>query len=126
MKGIVYVQDTGEIAFINGDFECPFGSGFAGTGEGRNDSAQEHVRNIGPIPRGDYYMEVVVHPRFHAPAIKLTPEPETQTFGRSSFYIHGGTKSEGCIILSKNERLFVEAGINAGFRSLRVVAQTFF
>lgn len=126
MKGILYVQSTGEVAFVNGDFECPFAAGSAGAGEGRNNPAKDCVRNVGPLPRGDYYMEVVHHPRFRAPAIKLTPEPETQSCGRSAFFIHGGTKSEGCILLQTNERRFIEAGINAGFRMLRVVPDPVF
>lgn len=123
MKGIIYVQVSGEIALQNGDFELPFAVGFAGRGEGRNNPAHDHIPNEGPPPRGRYKLRVVDHPRFTAPAIRLYWEQgqKVPRHGRSGFYIHGGTKSEGCIILQHTERQFIAAAINAGFSTLTVV-----
>ena len=72
-------------------------------------------------------MRIVDHPRFAFPAIRLDPEgmPEGATLphmcGRSGFYIHGGTVSEGCILLQWTEREAIAALVRAGFDTLRVL-----
>lgn len=119
-KGYIYVQKSGEIALCNVDFECPFAIGHAGRAEGRNNPRMQSVRNIGPLPLGRYRMEVVAHQKFAAPAIKLT-QIEGESFGRAGFYIHGGTNSEGCIILQRDVREFIRRGIDLGFSDLTVV-----
>lgn len=121
MKGIIYVQSTGEIALQNGGFELPFAIGSAGAGEGRNNPSQDHVRNVGPIPRGRYRLSAMAHNRFASPAIFCIPEADTDTKGRSGFWIHGGSKSEGCILLQYRDRTFIAAAIAAGFSTLTVV-----
>lgn len=120
-KGIIYVQATGEVALQNGDFELPFAVGAAGAGEGRNNPSQDHVRNVGPLPRGRYRISVVEHPRFKPPALRLDPEADTEMHGRSGFWVHGGTKSEGCILLPYETRRFISAGLALGFATLTVV-----
>lgn len=71
---------------------------------------------IGPLPRGSY----IIDPFFDDPDGKgpivahLTPLPQTSTFGRSGFMIHGDncaqnhTASHGCIILAHNLRQQIE------------------
>lgn len=123
-RGFLYEQSSGQFAIVNGDFECPLDTGAAGREDGLNNPQMERVRGIGPLPRGQYLMRVVAHSRFAAPAIQLTFAPETrmETYGRSGFYIHGGTKSEGCILLQRPTRVIVAAGIAAGFDKLWVVS----
>ena len=66
-------------------------------------------------------MRVMDHPRFAAPAIRLWAAPETDLCGRSGFYIHGGTHSEGCILLGRDARRVLAALIDLGFDRLYVV-----
>ena len=78
---------------------------------------------VGPLPQGEYLMRVVEHKRFAPPAIRLTQE-KGQTYGRSGFLIHGGTKSEGCIILDRYARQAIAAtlGLRGGTATLAVIA----
>lgn len=72
-------------------------------------------------------MRVVPHSRFAAPAIRLDPQDETETCGRSGFFIHGDnakanrSASTGCIVVGKRARECVSALIALGFTSLWVV-----
>jgi len=120
MKGFRYAQRSGELSVCNGDFECFLFVGSAGRGHGRNRPEFQHERATGPLPRGKYRMRVVPHPRFAAPAIALQ-QIEGETFGRSAFFIHGGTESEGCILIQKRERDCIAGLVRAGFDQLVVV-----
>ena len=121
MRGFSYSQRDGTIAVINGDWFAPLFVGSAGREAGRNSPAHQCVKNVGPLPVGDYRMRIVDHPRFAFPAIRLDPEKGTQTCGRSGFWIHGGTVSEGCILIQRQERLAIAALVGAGFDTLRVL-----
>ena len=121
MKGFTYEQKSGELAMVNGDWFMPFLAGYAGTGVGRNNPEMQYTRNVGPLPVGDYGMRVRPHPRFEAPAIRLDPFETNDMRGRSGFWIHGGTHSEGCIVLSRGARRALEALIVLGFVTLRVI-----
>lgn len=96
-----YKQSSGELCW-NNVFE---GTGYSGTGDGRNNPAMENVQNVGPIPRGGYnigkaYDDIgglgpcVMH---------LDPLPGNNACERSAFRIHGDNAnhdaSHGCIIL---------------------------
>lgn len=100
----VYAQSTGCFSVFGDAGLDPIGIGFAGREDHRNDPEGQIVRGVGPIPRGNYRLGLMAHPRFTAPAYKVTPEALTQTFGRSGFWVHGGTESHGCIILGRRER----------------------
>lgn len=89
----------------NGQF---WGTGYSGAGktlaEGRNNPGMITVRNHGPIPPGVYDIGLpYTHPHEGPCVMNLTPEPGTDTFGRSAFHIHGDNArhdaSQGCIIL---------------------------
>ena len=88
--------------------------GYAGRDRGRNNPSFEAVRNIGPLPRGDYSVRLEPHRKFRAPAFRLHPVSGTVMHGRSGFWIHGdsliqpGNASHGCIILSAAARGWVE------------------
>lgn len=80
-------------------------SAYSGAGEGKNNPALEHLHNVGPIPAGFYVIGFPYDSHTHGPyVLPLTPLPDTQTFGRDQFLIHGdsiqapGTASKGCII----------------------------
>jgi hypothetical protein len=101
----LYVQDTGAIYF-NRSF---ISIGYAGRGIGVNNSDLQNRVGVGPIPRGLWSMgRVQQTPSPHS--IRLNPGPETETFGRSGFLVHGGnadtgrTASRGCIILDRTTR----------------------
>lgn len=121
MRGFSYSQRDGTIAIVNGDWFAPLFTGSAGRAAGRNSPAHQCEKNVGPLPVGDYRMRVFDHPRFAFPAIQLEPEKGTQMCGRSGFYIHGGTVSQGCILIQRQERLAIAALVRAGFDTLRVL-----
>jgi hypothetical protein len=97
-------QSAGELT-RNGTF---YGKGYAGFGTGKNSPSMQAAKGIGPIPRGKWLMTGVKDSPNTGPfTIVLEPFPDTQTFGRSAFRIHGdsirnpGTASHGCIILPR-------------------------
>lgn len=127
MRGFSYSQRDGTIAVINGDWFAPLFAGSAGREAGRNSPAHQCEKNVGPLPVGDYRMRIADHPRFAEPAIRLDPigTPEGATLphmcGRSGFWIHGGTVSQGCILLQRTQRDAIAALVRAGFDTLRVL-----
>ena len=99
--------------------------GYSGRGRGKNNPTLQHLRGIGPVPRGMWR----IHPprtsqRTGPYVLDLTPEPGTVTHGRSAFQIHGdsirapGTASSGCIILP---RVWRERIWKSGVRLIEVV-----
>lgn len=98
---------TGELF---GDDGTLWGRGYSGHLEGANNPDKQAQPNVGPIPEGTY----VIGPAHESPhtgpfAMCLTPTPDTNTFGRSDFEIHGDLvsapglrlASHGCIILAR-------------------------
>ena len=49
-KELVYVQKTGKMTLDGKDL----GTGYSGHGEGVNNPAKEDVKNVGPIPAGNW------------------------------------------------------------------------
>jgi len=118
----VYQQSTGELTYGG----AIVGRGYSGRGECKNNSAKQSVPMEGPIPCGTYTIGDVFDSESHGPvAMRLTPDPSNEMFGRSGFLIHGdsvkapGTASEGCIIMSRPVRLAVAASPE---RVLQVIA----
>jgi len=117
-----YIQETGELQQDG----KPIANGYSGAGQGKNNPELQDVHNIGPIPQGDWRISgPPVNTAEHGPyVLRLTPVPETETFGRSGFLIHGdsktapGTASEGCVILPRAVR---EEVWQSGDRELTVV-----
>jgi hypothetical protein len=116
----VFSQSTGKLSFNN----AVVGTGYSGTGEGRDNPAMQAVRNVGPIPQGVYTIGPPHDTKTHGPFVMaLTPAPGTKTFGRSGFLIHGDNKrhdaSHGCIILGPQLRHRIWS---SGDRSIQVTA----
>lgn len=105
-----YSQSTGELSRDG----KRIGAGYSGSRAGKNNSSLEASRDVGPIPRGEYYIGDPQDTATHGPHVMpLMPALEAQTFGRSGFLIHGDSKehpgkaSEGCIILSHDLRVAI-------------------
>jgi RHS repeat-associated protein len=122
-ENFTYSQSTGKaICTDNTGKTVVDKSGYAGKGEGRNNSDLQNIRNVGPIPRGGYRIEAAIHSKRTGPvALPLTPLPGTNTFGRDAFQIHGNNPtndaSSGCVILPRHAR---DAINNAGGGTLTV------
>lgn len=119
-----YAQKTGELQHDGKHVT----TGYSGGGAGKNNPAMENVRNIGPIPHGDW---AIVGPPIntanHGPyVLTLTPEAGTKTFDRAEFRMHGDSKespgcaSHGCVIMPRPVR---EQVWKSGDRDLEVVAE---
>jgi hypothetical protein len=96
-----YRQSDGELT-CDGEFE---GTGYSGTGIGRNEPDTQNIPNTGPIPQGQYKIGTAYDDigKLGPCVMALDPQPGTETFGRSLFRIHGDNvnhdASHGCIIL---------------------------
>lgn len=102
-----FSQSTGQLQ-EDGQYKA---TGYSGSGEGKGNPALQNVPNLGPIPQGVYTISSARDTTTHGPVVMpLTPEADTQTFGRSGFLIHGdsiehpGCASHGCIILPRPVR----------------------
>ena len=100
--------------------------GYSGAARGLNNPALQAAKSVGPIPQGRW----TIAGRHDSPntgpcTLTLAPGPDTATFGRSAFRIHGdslahpGRASHGCIILPRAVRDAIWA---SGDRILQVVA----
>jgi hypothetical protein len=115
-----YAQRTGALS-RDGEYE---GTGYSGTGEGRNNHDLQSEPDIGPIPQGLYRIGPAYdHPHLGPCVMNLEPAPETNTFGRSLFRIHGDNTrhdaSHGCIVIGSGARRLISA---SGDRALTVTA----
>ena len=111
----IYSQSTGEFSILSpvddGGIERVVfeARGYSGRAIGRNNPDAQHIKNTGPIPRGQF---LVTGPTSHGHAGKLVfrlwPTLRNEMFGRSGFLIHGdnpeGDASKGCIILARAAR----------------------
>jgi hypothetical protein len=118
-----YVQQTGALL----QDEQPVATGYSGFDNGKNNPAMQAVPNVGPIPQGEW---TIVGPPVNTPdhgpyVLHLQPTPETNTFGRSGFLMHGdsiespGCASRGCVIMPRTVR---EQVWNSGDTDLEVIA----
>lgn len=99
---------------------------WAGRGEGLNNPDLQHVKGVGPIPEGLYTIEAPHDSATTGPyTLRLVPDPRNDMRGRSSFAMHGASKSDpahsshGCIIAPRARRELVW---ESGDRTLKVVA----
>jgi hypothetical protein len=115
-----YSQSTGELKY-NGS---KVATGYAGYGKGRNMPSMDSIKNIGPIPKGEY---VILPPRKSqrtGPFVLPLKPVGHNALGRSDFQIHGdsrsnpGFASNGCIIFGRTVR---EKIWKSGIKKLIVV-----
>lgn len=119
--GWVYSQSTGRLTHDGQDVA----TGYSGAGIGRNNSALQSHPDVGPVPLGRWSVSQPFNSARTGPgAMRLSPLPGTQTYGRSNLEIHGdsirhpGAASTGCIILPQDVRR--QIGHSAD-RTLRVI-----
>ncbi|TKV22786.1 tlde1 domain-containing protein [Citrobacter sp. TBCS-14] len=100
--------------YLNGTYQ--FDAKYSGRPGYKNDSANECVKDNGPLPRGTYTIgPAFYHRRTRAWTMRLTPYIENQMCGRDGFMIHGdsaanpGEASDGCIILNLPYRKIIDA-----------------
>lgn len=119
-----YAQKTGELRRDGKHIA----TGYSGAGAGKNNPAMEDVRNVGPIPHGDWtIVGPPVDTHDHGPCVlTLEPAANTQTFDRNGFLMHGDSKeapgcaSHGCVIMPRTVR---EQVWTSGDSELEVVAE---
>lgn len=118
-----YSQSTGKLS--HPDLGV-VGSGYSGNGVWKNNPEAQGIHDHGPIPRGRWIIGAPQdRPTTGKFSLALVPLKDTQTFGRSGFYIHGekrgappGNNSLGCLIFP---RLVRWAVAGSGDRDLEVV-----
>lgn len=95
------------------------GKGYAGKGAGKNNPAMQEVHNVGPLPRGRYFGDLLLrkHPHLGEYVIRLEPAKSNEMFGRADFFLHGesrvhpGEASQGCPVADLDIRkAFWESG----------------
>jgi hypothetical protein len=66
-------------------------TGYCGFDEGKNNPTMQAVRDVGPIPQGDWPISgPPVNTAEHGPyVLTLIPAASTNTFNRSGFLMHG-------------------------------------
>jgi hypothetical protein len=123
---LIYSQTTGEIHNAAGVL---LGTGYAGHGEGVNNTALQATHNVGPLPQGIYTINRPVNTTTHGPYVMwLTPNPANDMFGRSGFGIHADEianpgkhlASTGCIVMSNPTRIAIWTAAQADAYQLRV------
>lgn len=104
----IYIQRTGGL-YRNSTHSDLVATGYAGTGQGKNNPAYECVQDLGPIPHGNYTIRGPVQgPSPYS--LPLAAATGNNMCGRSGFFIHGdaianpGNASHGCIVLSQPVR----------------------
>ena len=134
MKSLTYCQSTGTLSAPDGFLAI----GYAGAGEGKNNPAMQHIKNVGPLPRAVYTISGpecigTVFPcpdchgtekHKHGPyVLRLHPVEGSEMFDRDGFLIHGdnghGTASLGCPCIARPNRQMV---ISEGYHQVEVVA----
>jgi hypothetical protein len=104
---LTYEQTTGKLTYAG----MTWGVGYAGFGEGKNNSALQSIPDVGPLPQGRYTIgQPYDSPRTGPFTLPLLPISHAAEFGRGDFRIHGdsaehpGAASHGCIVLPREVR----------------------
>lgn len=118
-----FAQSSGDLTTADGTV---YKGGWAGHSVGRDNPADENIKDIGPIPEGLYTIgDPYENPHTGPYTMDLTPDPSNEMFGRSLFRIHGAAykhpelSSDGCIIEPRDVREKIH---NSGDNQIRVVA----
>lgn len=115
----MYEQSTGRL-YQNDNYK---GTGYSGSLTNKNNPERQHVKGMGPLPRGTY--RIGGYTRSKGPWTIELMQISGETFGRNLFRIHGdkragtqGFASAGCIVIDPSVRLLI---INSGDNTLEVV-----
>ncbi len=116
-----YEQSTGRL-YLNGVLK---GTGYSGSLTNKNNPDREHVKGMGPLPRGMYRIGSVT--RSKGPWTIELHQVSGNTFGRDLFRIHGekrqpkipGFASEGCIIMGPDVRILVAGSTDTMLEVIR-------
>lgn len=115
----IYSQSTGQLT-LNGSV---IAIGYSGCGSGRNNPAEQAVRNVGPIPQGLYRIGPEFDAAVQGPCSMCLSPDGHDALGRDGFMIHGDNASHdastGCIVLPEEARRQISASTD---RDLEVVA----
>ena len=127
----VWSQSTGQLTqVVNGQtVQGQGGTGYAGHGDGINNSALQNKGDTGPIPQGRYTIgnqqdNVTNTGTRLAQSMRLIPDANNNMFGRNGFIIHGDntqgnqSASAGCPVINRSVRNQIS---NSGDNILRVV-----
>ena len=111
-----YSQTSGELTH-DGKF---IGTGYSGTGFGRNNPAAQNLQTVGPVPQGSYIIgDAYDDPKLGPCVMHLDADADTEVFGRSAFRIHGDNArhdaSHGCVILGPSIRQLIADSDDADF-----------
>ncbi|MDN3682224.1 DUF2778 domain-containing protein [Vibrio tapetis subsp. quintayensis] len=115
-----YVQTTGELYF-NDEF---IATGYSGKAEYKNKPKMQHMKSLGPIPRGEYKIHNPRRSDRTGPYVLPVTPVGHGAYNRTDFQIHGdsiknpGAASSGCIIMQRSIR---EKIWNSGVRKLIVI-----
>jgi hypothetical protein len=75
--------------------------GHSGRGAYQDEPSAVDRKNEGPIPHGVYRLRYIGNTSNLGPdVVECVPSGNNIMYGRSGFYIHGGTRSDGCIIIN--------------------------
>jgi type VI secretion system (T6SS) effector TldE1-like protein len=82
-------------------------TGYSGFPPHTNKPEDETLHDLGPIPRGSWHITGEVENSHDGLALRLEPQPGTDTHGRGGFLVHGdmgdpaqrGQASHGCVIV---------------------------
>lgn len=114
----IYSQSTGNLWDPGGNILT---AGYSGYGEGKNNPAMQAVKNVGPIPRGRYYIgNAYDSDKVGKFALPLEPI-DHDCLGRTYFRIHGdsrsdpGNASRGCVIAGRKERHIIADSFDKEF-----------
>jgi hypothetical protein len=116
---LTYIQSSG---IVQNEVGKKIAQGWAGNHAGRNNpDMQDHV-GLGPLPQGKYrfgpwgdHETVPGYPKHLGPLISSLTQIEGETYGRSSFYMHGpggadpSQSSMGCIEIFRPEREIIRS-----------------
>jgi hypothetical protein len=119
----IYHQRSGDL-YLNREF---IGTGYAGRMTNKNNPDRQHVRGLGPLPRGTYHFGQISR-KFGPMTVQLVPDATNTMYGRSHFYVHAerrnppfGWASQGCIVVNSTIRHRLVNSIRGGERQLVVV-----
>lgn len=103
-----FSQSSGALANDEG---LIIGMGYSGHGAGLFNPGMQMIPDVGPIPEGLWTIgPAQTEPVMGPLVMALTPDPMTDTFSRTGFYLHGDNSSLdhsascGCIVASRDIR----------------------